>query len=104
MVEGAAVPKDTMDTRDAKASSVVGAVSVNQEEFRPALEVFQNPSDLDFLLQHGGSSQEIALARQSLYVKFDPLVTGRPSMFPSRASHSGAAKKNLQFYFNLSIN
>lgn len=60
-----------------------------QEEFRPAQEVFHDPSELDFLMQHGGSSNDIALARQSLFVKFDPLVTGRPSMFPSRSSDGG---------------
>ena len=61
----------------------------DQEEFRPAQEVFHDPSELDFLMQHGGASHDIALARQSLFVKFDPLVTGRPSMFPSRPSDGG---------------
>lgn len=53
------------------------------EEFRPAQEVFRDSSDLDFLMQHGSSSHDIALARQSLFVKFDPLVGGRPSLFPA---------------------
>ena len=63
-----------------------------EEEFRPAEEVFHDPSELDFLMQHGGASTDgIALARQSLFVKFDPLVTGRPSMFhsPRPASNAG---------------
>ena len=54
-----------------------------EEEFRPAEEVFHDPSELDFLMQHGGASTDgIALARQSLFVKFDPLVGGRASLFP----------------------
>ena len=41
------------------------SAALAQEEFRPAGEVFQDPSDLNFLMQHGGSSKDIALARQS---------------------------------------
>lgn len=58
---------------------------INDDEFRPATEVFANSDpmqfDVDYLAQAGGSSdfKESALARQSLYVKFDPLVTGCPS-------------------------
>lgn len=63
--------------------------SDQEEKFRPAQEVFHDPSELDFLMQHGGAPHDIALARQSLFVKFDPLVTGRPSMFPSRPSDGG---------------
>jgi len=66
------------------------SAALAQEEFRPAGEVFQDPSDLDFLMQHGGSSKDIALARQSLFVKFDPLVQGRPSLFPTQSDASGA--------------
>jgi hypothetical protein len=77
----------------------------DQEEFRPAQEVFHDPSELDFLMQHGGATHDIALARQSLFVKFDPLVTGRPSMFPSRSSDAGtflSVKNNkLNGIFNL---
>jgi hypothetical protein len=65
------------------------SAALAQEEFRPAGEVFQDPSDLDFLMQHGGSSKDIALARQSLFVKFDPLVQGRPSLFPTQSDASG---------------
>ncbi|XP_065199031.1 transforming acidic coiled-coil-containing protein 3-like [Sycon ciliatum] len=48
----------------------------DQEEFRPASEVFgSNELDyLDKLEAQGGSAADIALGRQSLYVKFDPLV------------------------------
>jgi len=49
-------------------------------EFRPAHEVFSG-GDLDFLQQHGSQSSSVShLARQSLYVKFDPLIGGRPSV------------------------
>ena len=60
-----------------------------EEEFRPAEEVFCDPSALDFLMQHGGPSHGTALSRQSLFVKFDPLVGGRPSMFPPRQPDAG---------------
>lgn len=60
-----------------------------EEEFRPAEEVFRDPSALDFLMQHGGPSHGTALSRQSLFVKFDPLVGGRPSMFPPRQPDAG---------------
>ncbi len=61
------------------------------EEFRPAEEVFASADpaafDVDFLEKAGGGStfQESALARQSLYVKFDPLVD----------APAGAAQKSL---------
>jgi len=52
----------------------------DEAEFRPATEVFSNP-DLDYLNQHGGTGGSVShLARESLYVKFDPLVGGRPSV------------------------
>ncbi|XP_071506552.1 uncharacterized protein [Diadema antillarum] len=57
-------------------------ISFEEMEFRLAEEVFasSDPSafDVDYLAQAGGSSdfKESALARQSLYVKFDPLVKG----------------------------
>eukprot|EP00095_Tigriopus_kingsejongensis_P008046 snap_masked-scaffold201_size263271-processed-gene-1.11 protein:Tk08046 transcript:snap_masked-scaffold201_size263271-processed-gene-1.11-mRNA-1 annotation:"transforming acidic coiled-coil-containing protein 3-like" len=60
-----------------------------EEEFRSATEVFKDPNAFDFLSQHGsggaglgGGSGASQLARESLYVKFDPLVGGRPSMAP----------------------
>lgn len=60
-----------------------------EEEFRSATEVFKDPNAFDFLSQHGGSGGIgyggghggiSHLARESLYVKFDPLVGGRPSV------------------------
>ena len=59
----------------------------DESEFRPATEVF-NGAGLDFLQQHGTTSSSVShLARQSLYVKFDPLIGGRPSVMgrPSMA-------------------
>jgi len=56
---------------------------INEDEFKSANEIFKNPSDFDFLSQHGtGNEAALALARQSLYVKFDPLIGGRPSIMP----------------------
>ena len=44
-----------------------------------------DPSSFDFLSQHGsGNEAAQALARQSLYVKFDPLIGGRPSIMPPK--------------------
>ena len=54
---------------------------IADEEFRPANEVFKDPNAFDFLARHGeGSTTAAALARESLYVKFDPLVAGRTSI------------------------
>jgi len=64
-------------------------------EFRPAHEVFSGGGggqlDLDYLQQHGSQSSSVShLARQSLYVKFDPLIGGRPSVLgrPSVAPYT----------------
>ena len=63
---------------DSEAGPDVGEDLEDDEEFRSAAEVFKDPNAFEFLSQHGagGSSQ---LARESLYVKFDPLI-GRPSL------------------------
>ena len=54
---------------------------INDDEFKSANEIFKDPSSFDFLSQHGtGNEAALALARQSLYVKFDPLIGGRPSI------------------------
>jgi len=70
----------------------VGSASLNPEdsEAGPDInadaftnEIFRDPSSFDFLSQHGsGNEAALALARQSLYVKFDPLIQGRPSIMP----------------------
>ena len=49
----------------------------------------QDPSAFDFLSQHGqkvpgGTSAAAALARESLYRKFDPLIQGRQSIMPPK--------------------
>ena len=59
--------------------------------FRPANEIFKDPNAFDFLSQHGhGSTSAAALARESLYTKFDPLIAGRASIMPPRVSHHGS--------------
>ena len=53
------------------------------------LSLSRDPSSFDFLSQAGhseGHAAALALARQSLYVKFDPLIAGRPSIMPGRQS------------------
>ena len=65
----------------------------DDSEFRPATEVFSG-GDLDFLQQHGSTNSSVShLARQSLYVKFDPLIGGRPSVMgrPSLAPFKAPA-------------
>ena len=52
-------------------------------------EIFRDPSSFDFLSQHGdrapgGVSRAAVLARESLYVKFDPLIAGRQSIMPPK--------------------
>ncbi|XP_023340175.1 transforming acidic coiled-coil-containing protein 3 [Eurytemora carolleeae] len=66
---------------DTEAGPDIGDMDqFTEEEFRPATEVFSG-QDLDFLNQHGSGSSTVShLARQSLYVKFDPLIGGRPSV------------------------
>jgi len=73
----------------------------DDSEFRPATEVFSG-GDLDILQQHGTQSSSVShLARQSLYVKFDPLIGGRPSVMgrpsiaPSFKPPAPAAQESL---------
>ncbi|XP_047475597.1 LOW QUALITY PROTEIN: transforming acidic coiled-coil-containing protein 2-like [Penaeus chinensis] len=47
--------------------------------------IFNNPEDLDVLGSHGMEGDKINLVRNSLYVKFDPLVSGRQSLAPMLA-------------------
>jgi predicted nucleic acid-binding Zn-ribbon protein len=51
----------------------------SDEEFYNAVEAFADPASLDLLEKLGNTSEaaESALSRQSLYVKFDPLVQRR---------------------------
>lgn len=87
--ESASDPSSTQPSATDGAPSETGDANNQEEEFRPAQEVFQDPAEFDFLMQHGGCSKETALARQSLFVKFDPLVAGRQSIFPARPSDGG---------------
>ena len=67
---------------DCEADTEAGP-DINDDEFKSANEIFKDPSSFDFLSQHGtGNEAALALARQSLYVKFDPLIGGRPSIMP----------------------
>ncbi|XP_066960318.1 transforming acidic coiled-coil-containing protein 3-like isoform X2 [Macrobrachium rosenbergii] len=54
----------------------------NFEEFINATDFFSNPGDLDALSEHGKDGDKLNLVRNSLYVKFDPLVSGRQSLAP----------------------
>lgn len=84
-------------SREATDSPIAGSVGdiledteagpdINDDEFKSANEIFKDPSSFDFLSQHGtGNEAALALARQSLYVKFDPLIGGRPSIMPKNS-------------------
>lgn len=68
---------------------------IADEEFRPGNEVFKDPNAFDFLSQHGkGSTSAANLARESLYVKFDPLIAGRASIMPPRYSYQNISINN----------
>ena len=77
----------TMDPLLNVQDTEAGPDVAEEEEFRSASEVFKDPNAFDFLSQHGtagsgsgGGGGGLHLARESLYVKFDPLVGGRPSV------------------------
>ncbi|XP_013774030.1 transforming acidic coiled-coil-containing protein 3-like isoform X2 [Limulus polyphemus] len=59
-----------------------------EEEFRSAAEFFKDPAAFEFLQKAGNSKalKESALARLSLYVKFDPLLTGDSSVKKQQSS------------------
>ncbi|XP_014681419.1 PREDICTED: transforming acidic coiled-coil-containing protein 3-like isoform X2 [Priapulus caudatus] len=52
--------------------------SGSQEEFRPATEFFNDPNAFEYLEGRGAHMKPSALARQSLYQMFDPML-GTPS-------------------------
>ncbi|XP_022255205.1 uncharacterized protein LOC106470856 isoform X2 [Limulus polyphemus] len=68
-----------------------GDIQFSEEEFQSAAEFFKDPAAFEFLQKAGNRQafQESALSRQSLYVKFDPLVTGdtRLKEHQEQASH-----------------
>ncbi|TRY76380.1 hypothetical protein TCAL_03841 [Tigriopus californicus] len=83
---GSPSKSEALDAGDTEA----GPDIAEEEEFRSATEVFKDPNAFEFLSQHGGGGTGggmggghaglSQLARESLYVKFDPLVGGRPSV------------------------
>jgi len=80
-----AIPSHSMAMTDSEAGP-----DVADDEFKPAnADIFKDPSAFDFLSQHGqkvpgGTSAAAALARESLYRKFDPLIQGRQSIMPPK--------------------
>ena len=76
------------ETMNGMSGDTEAGPDIADDEFRPATEVFKDPNAFDFLSQHGGSSNTASqLARESLYVKFDPLIGGRPSVMASVANN-----------------
>ncbi|XP_050717430.1 mediator of DNA damage checkpoint protein 1-like, partial [Eriocheir sinensis] len=53
-----------------------------EEEFFNASDFFSNPEVMDALETHGVQGNKCNLVRNSLYMKFDPLVSGRQSLAP----------------------
>jgi len=82
---------------------------IADDEFRPAnTDIFKDPSTFDFLSQHGGgkhgpggTSAAAALARESLYRKFDPLIQGRQSIMPPKEQRESAAGQDSEHDDNL---
>ena len=75
---------DTLANEDTEAGP-----DIAEDDFQSASEVFKDPNAFDFLSQHGQDSTNPAvLARQSLYVKFDPLIAGRPSLLQQNNHHN----------------
>lgn len=74
-------PNSQQENLDTEAGPDIAELDTfNDDEFRPAAEVFSG-QDFDYLNKHGSDSSTVShLARQSLYVKFDPLIGGRPSV------------------------
>ena len=88
---------DPDDILGGRGDSEAGPDVAEDEEFRSASEVFRDPAAFDFLSQHGQrqqgqSSAAAVLARESLYVKFDPLIGGRPSILPSKKDRDDAMR------------
>ncbi|XP_068005668.1 transforming acidic coiled-coil-containing protein 3 isoform X1 [Melanerpes formicivorus] len=92
--------KKSMSVEEIKASShrteaaadEQAANTEPEEEFRPSSEVLGMGIEIDYLEQFGTSSfKESALRKQSLYLKFDPLLKDSP-----RKPVSGTAETNTQ--------
>ncbi|QQP49757.1 Putative LOC578030 [Caligus rogercresseyi] len=64
------------------SNTEAGPDIAENEEFLCGSEAFKDPNAFEYLSQRGvpcGSTPS-SLARESLYVKFDPLISGRPSI------------------------
>jgi len=74
---------------------------IADNEFRPVQansDIFKDPTTFEFLSQHGGKlpgggSAATALARESLYQKFDPLIEGRQSIMPPKHQRDQLAEE-----------
>lgn len=80
-ISESAQPRDVFSPLPARHASAKQE-AFGMDEFTSATEFFNNPEDLDVLGSHGMEGDKINLVRNSLYVKFDPLVSGRQSLAP----------------------
>ncbi|XP_013791944.1 uncharacterized protein LOC106475815, partial [Limulus polyphemus] len=74
------------------------ALQFTEEEFKSVAEFFKDPATFEFLQKAGKSKalQESALGRLSLYVKFDPLLSGDVSVQKQQqSSHPESLKEGL---------
>ncbi|XP_051820580.1 transforming acidic coiled-coil-containing protein 3 [Antechinus flavipes] len=69
--------KDELDT------NVKGETAISEEDFKSPSQVLGTGIEIDYLEQFGTSSfKESALRKQSLYLKFDPLLKESPNKLP----------------------
>nr|XP_060625273.1 transforming acidic coiled-coil-containing protein 3 isoform X1 [Anolis sagrei ordinatus]XP_060625274.1 transforming acidic coiled-coil-containing protein 3 isoform X1 [Anolis sagrei ordinatus]XP_060625276.1 transforming acidic coiled-coil-containing protein 3 isoform X1 [Anolis sagrei ordinatus]XP_060625277.1 transforming acidic coiled-coil-containing protein 3 isoform X1 [Anolis sagrei ordinatus] len=67
-------------------------LDIDNEEFRSPSDVLEMDLEVDYLEQFGTSSfKESVLRKQSLYLKFDPLLSESPKKFVDGAKSTGAA-------------
>jgi len=84
-------PKRAQGSARSKLPSDDVFVNEDAGQFTDGATFFSNPAELDALEQHGTAADRAQLLRNSLYVKFDPLVYGRPSLAPLIRRNEGNA-------------
>lgn len=82
-----------LDFGEVTAASTTGQqmAFASNDQFVEATNFFQDAAALDRLAEHGDGRLAANIARNSLYVKFDPLL-GRPSVLPELARLAACAE------------
>ncbi|XP_037068987.1 transforming acidic coiled-coil-containing protein 3-like [Pollicipes pollicipes] len=88
-----------LDTTPLELDEVIGTSDADPEmalgsndTFMPATEFFHDAAALDSLAEHGDGRLASNIARNSLFVKFDPLL-GRPSVLPQLDRQAGTQQE-----------